>query len=102
MGQLQFDEETSRRIEAAYSSRDVLRRRALVREAVGARPGDRVLDVGCGPGFYVAEILEEVGPEGSVVGVDGSAAMLGLAADSKSGQPERRVRPGRCHLAPGR
>ena len=26
MGQLQFDEATSRRIEAAYSSRDVLRR----------------------------------------------------------------------------
>ena len=36
-------------------------------------PGQRVLDVGCGPGFYVAELLEEVGPEGSVVGVDGRA-----------------------------
>ena len=80
MAQLEFDEETSKRIEAAYSSRDVLRRRALVREAVGARPGDRILDVGCGPGFYVAELLDEVGPEGSVVGVDGSDSMLALAA----------------------
>ena len=87
MGQLQFDEATSRRIEAAYSSRDVLRRRALVREAVGARPGNRVLDVGCGPGFYVAETLEEVGPEGSVVGVDGSEAMLALAANRNQGAP---------------
>ena len=65
----------------------MLRRRALVREAIGARPGDRVLDVGCGPGFYVAEILDEVGPEGSVVGVDGSAAMLGLAGLEIEGSP---------------
>ena len=34
MAQLKFNEETSKVIEAAYSSRDVLRRRALVREAV--------------------------------------------------------------------
>jgi arsenite methyltransferase len=85
VAQLEFDEETSRRIEAAYSSRDVLRRRALVRAAVGAQPGDAVLDVGCGPGFYVAELLEEVGPGGRVVGVDGSDAMLGLAARRNAG-----------------
>ena len=51
-----------------------------MREALGASPGERVLDVGCGPGFYCAELLEDVGPSGAVVGVDGSAAMLGLAA----------------------
>jgi arsenite methyltransferase len=81
VAQLEFDEETSKRIEAAYSSRDVVRRRALVRQAVAAQPGERILDVGCGPGFYVAELAQEVGPEGSVVGVDGSASMLALAAD---------------------
>ena len=80
MTQLEFDEEISKRIEAAYGSRDVLRRRALVREAVAAQPGERILDVGCGPGFYVAELLEEVGPEGAVIGIDGSESMLALAA----------------------
>jgi len=68
------------RLEQLYATRDVLRRRELVRAALGARAGDRVLDVGCGPGFYVAELLEEVGAEGSVVGVDGSAASAAAAA----------------------
>src|SRR5262249_10915163 len=33
-----------------------------------------------GPGFYCAELVEEVGPEGSIVGVDASPQMLSLAA----------------------
>jgi SAM-dependent methyltransferase len=43
------------------------------------------LDVGCGPGFYVTELLEEVGSEGSVVGVDASADMLAVAAKRAEG-----------------
>jgi arsenite methyltransferase len=80
MAQLIFDEDTARAIERIYEIGDARRRRAIVREALGARPGDRVLDVGCGPGFYCAELLAEVGPDGSVVGIDGSDAMLTLAA----------------------
>ena len=80
MSQLVFDEAAARRIEALYLIGDALRRRRLVRAALGAEAGERILDVGCGPGFYCAELLEEVGPSGSVVGVDGSAAMLELAA----------------------
>ena len=80
MAQLEFDEETSKAIEAAYAGRDMARRRELVREALGPRPGERVLDVGCGPGFYAAELVEQVGPDGSIVGVDSSESMLALAA----------------------
>jgi arsenite methyltransferase len=80
MTQLVFDESLAEQLEVLYRSRDVLRRRALIREALGAQPGERILDIGCGPGFYVAELLDEVGPEGTVVGVDGSAAMLAVAA----------------------
>jgi arsenite methyltransferase len=80
MTQLVFDAGLAEQLEVVYRSRDILRRRALIREALGARPGERILDVGCGPGFYVAELLDEVGREGSVVGVDGSAAMLAVAA----------------------
>ena len=79
MSQLIFDEEAARRIEAIYLIRDAVRRRAIVREALGAASGERILDVGCGPGYYCAELLDQVGPAGSVVGIDGSAAMLGLA-----------------------
>jgi arsenite methyltransferase len=80
MPQLEFNEELAAQMEIVYSRRDILRRRALVHEALGAVPGDRVVDAGCGPGFYVAETLERVGPEGSVVGVDASQPMLALAA----------------------
>lgn len=80
MSQFVFDEKLSRQLESNYSRRDFQRRRRLVHEALGAQPAERILDVGCGPGFYVAELLERVGPTGAVVGVDMSAAMLGLAA----------------------
>lgn len=50
-----------------------------MREALATQPGDRVLDVGCGPGFYCLEIAEEVGPEGHVLGVDAAEPMLKLA-----------------------
>ena len=50
-----------------------------MRETLAPQPGERVLDVGCGPGFYCVELAAEVGPSGSVVGLDGSEAMLELA-----------------------
>jgi arsenite methyltransferase len=77
---LEFDKATSDALEAVYGTRDVLRRRRLIRDAIAVQPGERVLDVGCGPGFYVAELLEDAGAEGSAVGVDASPSMLALAA----------------------
>jgi SAM-dependent methyltransferase len=79
MGQLVFDEETGKRLETLYGIGDAVRRRRLVRAALGARPGERILDVGCGPGFYCRELLDEVSPDGRVVGLDGSSEMLALA-----------------------
>jgi arsenite methyltransferase len=79
MSQLVFDEALAAQLETLYRTRDVLRRRRLVREALQAGPGDRILDVGCGPGFYVAELVEQVGPTGSVTGVDASPQTLELA-----------------------
>jgi len=80
MGQLVFDEEAGKQLESLYRIGDALRRRRLVREALAAAPGERVIDVGCGPGFYSVELIEEVGSEGFVVGVDPSPQMLALAA----------------------
>jgi arsenite methyltransferase len=85
MSQLVFDEKIVEQLEVLYRSRDVLRRRKLVYEALGAQPGDRVLDVGCGPGFYSRELLDQVGPEGSVTGVDQSPQMLAVARRRSEG-----------------
>jgi len=79
VSELAFNEDVGRQLEAAYQVRDAIRRRRLVRAALGARSGEQILDVGCGPGFYCAELLEEVGPRGRVVGLDMSPEMLVLA-----------------------
>ena len=94
MSQLDFNEQLAAEMEVIYRGRDILRRRALVHEALGASTGDRVLDAGCGPGFYVSETLERVGPEGSVVGVDASEPMLALAAKRCEGHANVAFHPG--------
>jgi arsenite methyltransferase len=80
VSQLAFDEKAASALEVLYGKRDVRRRRSLVHDAIAARPGERLLDVGCGPGFYVHELLERVGRDGHVSGVDTSAPMLAIAA----------------------
>jgi ubiquinone/menaquinone biosynthesis C-methylase UbiE len=47
--------------------------------AAGVKPGDRVLDVGCGPGYFVRMLAEAVGPTGSAVGVDAAPEMIDYA-----------------------
>lgn len=76
---LQFDEVTSRRVEATYTTPDVVEQRRIVQEALGLRPDERVLDVGSGPGFLAVEMAATVGPNGYVAGVEPSASMLALA-----------------------
>jgi arsenite methyltransferase len=94
MSQVEFNEETATRIEALYHIADAVRRRRIVREALAASTGERILDVGCGPGFYCAELAAEVGPSGSVVGVDSSPAMLELAGRRCAGHERVELRQG--------
>ena len=53
----------------------------MVLGAAALRPGERVLDVGCGVGALAFDAAEQVGAEGEVLGVDVSAPMLALAAE---------------------
>lgn len=47
--------------------------------ALAVRPGERVLDVGCGCGQTTLELAEQIGPAGAVTGNDISAPMLAIA-----------------------
>jgi SAM-dependent methyltransferase len=80
MGQLQFDEELGKQLDAMYRRRDVIRRRQLVMSALDVQPGEDVVDVGCGPGFCLTELAERAGAAGSVTGIDSASAMLAAAA----------------------
>ncbi|EID52803.1 methylase involved in ubiquinone/menaquinone biosynthesis [Saccharomonospora xinjiangensis XJ-54] len=48
-------------------------------ELSGAQPGDRVLDVGCGPGYLTALAAGAVASEGDAVGIDPSEPMIDRA-----------------------
>ena len=85
MSQLSFDAATAKALDRAYQKRDMVRRRRHVREALGASPGERIVDLGCGPGYYVRELLAEVGPSGSLLAVDPSPDMLALARSRCAG-----------------
>jgi ubiquinone/menaquinone biosynthesis C-methylase UbiE len=45
-------------------------------DRAGLRAGERVLDLGCGPGFTTFELAQRVGPGGKVVASDMSARFL--------------------------
>jgi ubiquinone/menaquinone biosynthesis C-methylase UbiE len=75
---LAFDEEVGRKLEALYTTRDVMARRRAAIDAVQPRPGEYGLDIGPGPGFIACELARSVGAAGRVTAVDANPAMLGL------------------------
>jgi SAM-dependent methyltransferase len=93
-GQVQFDEATARRLEALYISPDAVRRRSLAATLLAPRTGERLLDIGCGPGFLASEMAAAVGPEGRVECIDASEAMLATAGRRCAHQPQVQLRHG--------
>jgi SAM-dependent methyltransferase len=53
-----------------------------------ARPGERILDVGCGTGPTTVEIAAAVGPDGTVVGCDIATTMVDAARTRGDGLPQ--------------
>ncbi len=52
----------------------------LLIAAAGVQPGQRVLDVGCGTGYFARLLARAVGRDGLVVGIDPSLAMVSYAS----------------------
>src|SRR5712692_10249923 len=50
-------------------------------QALGLRPGDSVVDIACGTGLNFPLLEVMIGPDGCIVGVDLTDAMLARAQD---------------------
>ena len=80
MAQLEFGEDAARRVDRTYATPDIVAQRARTLALLDPQPGERVLDVGSGPGYLAASIADLVGASGAVHGLDPSPAMNGIAA----------------------
>jgi SAM-dependent methyltransferase len=78
MSGLQFNEEAARQLERLYLTSDVVAQRSETIRLLAPGKGERVLDVGCGPGFLCEGIAEVVGRDGAVTGIDISGDLIAL------------------------
>src|SRR6476660_2420808 len=56
----------------------IRRLRAWERDRLALARGQRLLDVGCGPGHAALTLIEDLGDDGEVVGLDASAQMIAV------------------------
>jgi len=54
---------------------------AALLDRVGLRPGDKAIDLGCGPRGIIELLSERVSPGGRVVGLDGNPAHVAMASE---------------------
>ena len=76
---IEFDEREAAETERSYLTGDIVAARAVVMELLAPQPGERVLDVGSGPGLLLRDVAEAIGPGGLAAGIDISDFMLAIA-----------------------
>ena len=82
---LEYNEEESKRTEKAYLSPEIVRQRERILEILMPVRGERIVDVGSGPGMLALELANQVGDDGRIIGIDSSSAMMELAEKRCSG-----------------
>lgn len=73
-----FDDRTACALERMYSTPDVVGQRARLFQLLALAPGERVLDVGVGPGLLLHDMAQCVGETGLAAGVDQSEDMVAM------------------------
>ena len=76
---LRFNDGAARKLEAIYQSPDIVAQRRETLDYLRLRPGEFVIDIGCGPGFLSEEMADAVGARGFVLGIDIFDDLLSLA-----------------------
>jgi SAM-dependent methyltransferase len=72
-------------LDLAHSLPEVQRWKRLGHQLLQVEPGQAVLDIGCGTGTDACALAAMVGPNGRVVGIDLSEALVALAAQRAKG-----------------
>lgn len=84
MSGLAFTDEAARQLEKAYLTKDMVAQRSETIRYLNLSAGERILDIGCGPGFLCERMGEIVGPDGAVVGIDISSDLITLCNRRKT------------------
>jgi arsenite methyltransferase len=79
MSSLSFTGDMARLQQAIAESHDLVVRRNTILQALDLRTGERVLEVGCGGGYYAHEAARFVGPTGRVCAIDISPDQIAAA-----------------------
>ena len=79
MSGLEFSSDAAEKLIAAYQTMDMVRQRDATLQRLDLNPGERIIDIGCGPGFLSKDMAAAVGPTGCVVGIDISEDLISFA-----------------------
>lgn len=94
------DTKFTRGIEGMYMTPDVIMQREKSFQMLGLSNGEKVLDIGVGPGFLSAAMGTMVGSEGEVYGIDMSEDMLGMAKMRCNDKPWVHIKAGNAIKLP--
>jgi ubiquinone/menaquinone biosynthesis C-methylase UbiE len=81
MTKLEFDHDLSHLVEKFNAAPHAVERRGRILNALALRPGDRVFDVGSGPGNQAFVLSSVVGSTGRIGGVDVADSAIEIARD---------------------
>jgi ubiquinone/menaquinone biosynthesis C-methylase UbiE len=79
MSGLEFSSDAAEKLIATYQTLDMVRQREATLQRLNLNPGERIIDIGCGPGFLSKQMAAAVGPTGRVVGIDISEDLISFA-----------------------
>jgi arsenite methyltransferase len=84
MSRLEFTNDAATHLEKIYLTKDVIAQRSETLRHLNLSSGERVLDIGCGPGYLCQSMAEIVGRHGGVVGIDISADLIARCDQRKA------------------
>ena len=91
---IQYDEAWGQRLVQMYSTPDVVKQRQIILSALKLKPGERILDIGSGPGLLTEDMATVIDPGGSICGIEISEPFIALSQKRCSHLSQVEIRKG--------